>query len=237
MSKNVPRNSVAILILLLVFAGVTGCVRAIRSDNVRELVEREKEGLRRVNQALRDLEKKIYDAVRDLKTSHRLYLENIRLWEKELKSSQICLASPDEMHNSLVQQLVLMQLVQLEIDRNSAYANLQRDFETQADTLKEAYRKILIAADKVEEQLELINTYVHKSALAFTLESIDVATIREALKAFEEGSLLLQKAAKAGESIEKATGYARVADRNTHMGELIETLSLISSKLQELKRP
>ncbi len=125
----------------------------------------------------------------------------------------------------------------MEIDRNDAYANLQRNFETQADALQGAYEKILAATAKVEKQLDAVDVYVHKSAFTFFVESIDLTTIQEGLSEFEESKILLQRAAKAGEAIEKALGHAKVVDRNQHMRELIETLSLISSRLQELKQP
>jgi hypothetical protein len=82
-----------------------------------------------------------------------------------------------------------------------------------------------------------VDVYVHKSTFTFAVESIDLTMIREALSEFEETKVLLQRAAEAGEAIEKALGHAKVVDRNSHMRELIETLSLISSRLQELRQP
>ncbi|NIM98879.1 hypothetical protein GTO10_03230 [Candidatus Saccharibacteria bacterium] len=237
MRPNVEKTHLAILLLLLVVAGLTGCAGAIRSDPVRQLVEQEKKSLARVNQGLEKMEGGIKDAIEDLKRSHKLYLNNLRLWEKELKRAQIFAASPGDLRNKPVRQAVFTQLAQLEIDRNDAYANLQRDFETQADALQGAYEKILAATAKVEKQLDAVDVYVHKSAFTFFVESIDLTTIQEGLSEFEESKILLQRAAKAGEAIEKALGHAKVVDRNQHMRELIETLSLISSRLQELKQP
>jgi hypothetical protein len=237
MGPNVEKTHLVILLLLVVLAGLTGCTRAIRSESVRQLVEQEKKSLARVNHGLEEMEGRINDAIEDLKRSHKLYLNNLRLWEKELKRAQIFAASPGDLRNKPVRQAVFTQLAQLEIDRNDAYGNLQRDFETQADALQGAYKKILAAAAKVEKQLETVDAYVHKSTFTFAVESIDLTTIQEALSEFEEGKILLQRAAEAGEAIEKALGHAKVVDRNLHMRELIETLSLISSRLQELKQP
>lgn len=234
MRLNAQKMKVAALVLLV---SMTGCAGAIRSDAVRQLIEKEKAGLTRVNQGLKAQEKTIEDAVNDLKSSHRLYLNNLELWEKELKRAQIFAASPGDLQNKLVRQAVFTQLAQLELDRNDAYVNLQRDFDTQADALYEAYKQIVDAAVKVEEQLKAIDAYVHRSTFTFAAESVDLATIQIALSEFEEGKILLQKAAEAGKSLEKALGYTKVVDRNVHMRELIETLSLISSRLQELKKP
>ena len=237
MGQNVKKTHLVILVLVFVLAGLTGCAGAIRSNSVRQLVEKEKTSLIRVNQGLKEMEGKINSAIEDLKMSHQLYLKNLRLWEKELKRAQIFAASPGDLRNKPVRQAVFTQLAQLEIDRNDAYVNLQRDFEIQADALQGAYKKILAAAAKVEKQLETVDAYVHKSTFTFAVESIDLTTIQEALSEFEEGKILLQRAAKAGEAIEKALGHAKVVDRNLHMRELIETLTLISSRLQELKQP
>lgn len=237
MGPRVKKTHVGGLLLLVVLIGLTGCAGTIRSDSVRQLVEQEKTSLSRVNQGLREMEGNIKDAIEDLKRSHQLYLNNLKLWEKELKRAQIFAASPGDLRNKPVRQAVFTQLAQLEIDRNDAYVNLQRDFETQANALRGAYKKILVAAGKVEKQLGAVDVYVHKSTFMFAVESIDLTMIREALSEFEETKVLLQRAAEAGEAIEKALGHAKVVDRNLHMRELIETLSLISSRLQELKQP
>jgi hypothetical protein len=94
------------------------------------------------------MEGNIKDAIEGLKRSHQLYLNNLKLWEKELKRAQIFAASPSDLRNKPVRQAVFTQLAQLEIDRNDAYVNLQRDFETQANALRGAYKKILVAAGK-----------------------------------------------------------------------------------------
>ncbi len=122
----------------------------------------------------------------------------------------------------------------MEIDRYDAYVNLQRDFEVQADALQGAYRKILKASEKLLRHIEVVDAYVHESKYAFAIKSIDLEFVREALSEFEDGKILLQKAAKAGQAIEKSLGYVEIADRHEQMRELTEALLLISSRLQEL---
>ncbi len=228
-------HNIKLIVLLFVFIGITGCAGAIRSDNVRLLVEKEKTGLVRVNQLLKDLEDKIGIAVKNLKKSHQLYVNNLIIWEKELKRAQIFAASPGDLRNLPVRKAVFTQFAQLEIDRYDAYVNLQRQFDIQANALNESYKKILNASKKLQEQIEVIDTYVHESGFKFAIESIDLKTVKEALSEFEQGKILLQKAAKAGEALNKSIGYVKIADRNEQMRELTEVLSLISSKLQELE--
>lgn len=230
------KNRGVVLIFLISLSCLSGCAGSIRSDAVRQLVEKETIGLGRVNQGLKAQEEQIRLAVEDLKQNQQKYLNVMRLWEKELKRSQIFAASPGDLQNKLVRQAVFIQFSQLEIDRNDAYGNLQQDFALQADSLYNAYKKIVAAAAKTEDQLKIIDSYVHESNATFAIESIDMTTIREALSEFDEGKAYLQKAADAGKALEKALGQAKVADRNVHMQELMGTLTLISSRLQELKK-
>ncbi len=237
MNRNAQKLNLTISLLFLVSVSLSACAGAVRSDSVRHLVENEKMGLMRVSNALKKNKKNIEAAIKDLKSSHQRYLTNLKLWEKELKRAQIFAASPADLRNKPVRKAVFTQLAQLEIDRNDAYINLQQDFEAQADNLDEAYKKILAAAQRMEKQIKLVDVYVHESGFTFAVESIDLTPIKEALSEFEEGKIILQRAGRAGAAIEKALGHAKVIDRNLHMRELIETLSLISSRLQELKKP
>ncbi len=228
-------HNVKLTFLLFVFISIIGCAGGIRSDNVRLLVEEEKTGLIRVNQSLNALKDEIGIAVKNLKDGHQIYVKNLIIWEKELKRAQILAASPGDIRNKPVRKAVFTQFAQLEIDRYDAYANLQHQFVIQADALNESYKRILHASGKLQEQIEIIDDYVHESSFKFALESIDLKTVQEAFSEFEQGKILLQKAAKAGDILNKSIGYVKIADRNEQMRELTEVLSLFSSKLQELE--
>lgn len=225
-----------LIFFVLIILGISGCAGAIRSDNVGQLVAKEKTGFEKINESLKGLNANISETMKDLKESHKLYVNNLKLWEQEVKRAQIFASSPGDLQNKPVRKAVFTQFAQVELDRYDAYENLQQNFETQTDTLLDAYNKILAASDKLQKQIDVLDTYVNKSDFTFALESIDMETISTALSEFEEGKLLLEKAAEAGEILEKSLKHADIVDFNPQMRQLSETLSLISSRLEELKK-
>jgi len=170
------KHHIIMFSIIFVLAELTGCAGTIRSDAVRQLVEKESTGLERINQGLKEQKDNIKRAVEDLKKSQHRYVTNLRLWEKELKRAQIFAASPGDLQNKLVRKAVFIQFAQLEMDRSDAYENLQKDFNAQADGLFVAYEKMMTAVTKTQEQLKQIDSYVHESNLKFAAESIDMKT-------------------------------------------------------------
>jgi hypothetical protein len=224
-----------IILIVFIITGFTGCSGAIRSDAIKQLIEKEKVGLGRINEGLRVQEGKIKQAIDNLKESQKGYLQNLRVWERELKRAQIFATSPGNLKNQLIRKSVFVQLAQLEIDRSDAYEKVQQDFTAQADGLKDAYKKIVTASSKTQDQLKLIDDYVHESKLTFAADTINIEAIKEALSEYKEGQELLQKVADAGESLGKVLTYAKISDRSENMKEFMETLSLISLRMKELK--
>ena len=230
-----PTSFLSILLILFTSAGLTGCAGSIRSDAVKQLVEQETNGLGKIVQSLKSEEGKIKQALDDLKQSQVKYVTSLKIWEKELQRAQIFAASPGDLRNKLVRDAVFTQYAQLELDRNSAYDKLQQDFAGQADDLYTAYKKIVTAAVKAEEQLKIIDAYVHDSNLKFTVESMDMTAVKTALAEFDETKSIMGKVAKNSEAVEKTLARVKISDRHANMKELVDTLTLISSRLSEMK--
>lgn len=228
-------NYLPIVFILFTFAGLTGCAGSIRSDAVKQLVEQEKSGLGKVVQSLKSEDGRIRQAIDDLKKSQDKYVTSLKIWEKELQRAQIFAASPGDFRNKLVRKAVFTQYAQLEVDRNSAYDKLQQDITGQADDLYTAYKKIVSAAVKAEEQFKVIDAYVHDSTMKFTVESMDMTAVKTALAEFDETKSIMEKVAKNSEAVEKTLARAKISDRHTNMKDLVDTLTLISSRLSELK--
>jgi hypothetical protein len=235
--KTSARKYILIMVcVIFILASLTGCPGSIRSDAIRQLVEKENTGLERINQGLKAKTETIKKAVADLKDSQKRYLTILKLWEKELKRAQIFAASPGDLQNKLVREAVFIQFAQLEIDRTDAYDSLQKDFEAQADGLSTAFEKVVTAASKVQENLKQIDSYVHEPNYKFAAETIDLTTIGEALSEFDSTKKILQQVADAGESVQDTLGHIKVSDQHANIKELVDTLSLISSRLKELKQ-
>ena len=155
LNKNIVRCPQALIALLLIIITMTGC-GAVHSDAVQGLVKHQVNGLDKVDVSLRDLEKTVESAIQDLKRSNRLYVKNLEIWEKEIKRAKIVSSAPDNLSDPDIRRSVFTQIAQLEIDRDSAYGNMRRDFNVQADNLLKAYKKMLTAVGGVKTELNAI---------------------------------------------------------------------------------